>query len=120
MQPFKYQPPINSGQFRNRISIYGPTISKDELHQEVETFGEVAKAWAMIKTTQGREIMEPANAAEYSTRFVIRFSASLNELFKADSTRLEIHYDGMIYDVESIINDDEADKTFTIVSKGRA
>lgn len=119
MQPFKYKPNINSGEFRNRITVYGPTITKDELHQEVETFGEVAKLWAMIKTTQGREIMEPANAAEYSTRFVVRYSASLNTLFEEDSTRLEIHYDKKVYDIESIINDDEADKTFTIVAKGR-
>lgn len=119
MQPFKYQPNINSGQFRHRIAIYGPTISKDALHQEIETFGEVAKVWAMIKTTQGREITEPSQSAEYTTRFVVRYSSSLKTLFDADSTRLAIHYDNNAYNIESVINDAEADKTFTIITKGR-
>lgn len=120
MQPFKYQPNINSGKFNKLIAIHGPTISKDALHQEIETFGEVAKPWAMIKTIQGREFLEAAqNNAEHTTRFVVRYSSSLKTLFDTDSTRLEVHYDNNVYNIESIINDDEADKTFTIITKGR-
>ena len=60
MRPFQYKKPLNTGDFRNRISIEQPEIIKDELNQAIETgnWKEVKSAWAMIKTVKGSKYIE--------------------------------------------------------------
>ncbi|PER82205.1 head-tail adaptor protein, partial [Bacillus thuringiensis] len=72
MRPFQYKKPLNTGDFRNRISIEQPEIIKDELNQAIETgnWEEVKSAWAMIKTVKGSEYIEAS--ASQSTR-IYRF-----------------------------------------------
>lgn len=111
---------MNPAQFNKRIDIYTHTITVDELLQEEVNYDLVASVWAMVKTLQGREYIAAKQVnAEHTTRFVIRYSSTVKQLIQDNSTSLEIHYDNRIYDVESIINDDERNKTFTIIAKGR-
>lgn len=119
MQPFKYNPNNNTGSYRHRITIHKRTITVDELLQEIEVFEEVTKLWAMIKTLKGQEVMNGDTSTVNTSRFVVRYSKFLHELFASEKTSLEIHYRNVIYDIKEVINDDELNKTYTIVAEGR-
>lgn len=119
MQPFKYNPNNNTGSYRHRIAIHKRTITVDELQQEHESFEEVTKLWAMIKTLKGEEVMNGDTSTVNTSRFVVRYSKFLYDLFDAEQTSLEIHYRGVIYDIKEAINDNEMNITYTIVAEGR-
>lgn len=110
---------MNPAQFDRRISLFKRTITVDDLLQEIVTFEEVAKPWAMIKTLKGEEAQNADAATVNTSRFVVRYSKALHDLFEEEKTSLEIHYRGVIYDIKSAINDDEANVTYTIVAEGR-
>ncbi|OMF70508.1 phage head closure protein [Paenibacillus glucanolyticus] len=119
--PNRYDKRINSGRFNKRISFWGPVVTEDDIGNEIETFGELCKAWSMVKTTKGSEY---SGAAQTNTvnvvRFVVRYSKSLRDLFTVYKTKIEVRYKNVPYDVKSIINDDEMNKTFTIIAEGRS
>ena len=73
----------------------------------------------MIKTLKGEEAQNADASTVNTSRFVVRYSKFLHDLFKNEKTSLEIHYRGVIYDIKSAINDDEANVTYTIVGEGR-
>ena len=111
MQPNKYNPNFHTGKFRHRISFQKLGTTQDELGQDIEGEWEtVASAWAMIKTLQGREYYAAASAqSERTSRFVIPYQEGI------DST-MRIVYDNRIFDIEQPpINDDEMNKTLTII-----
>ena len=111
MQPNKYNPNFHTGKFRHRISFQKLGTTQDDLGQDVEGKWEtVASAWAMIKTLQGREYYAAASAqSERTSRFVIPYQRGI------DST-MRIVYDNRIFDIEQPpINDDEMNKTLTII-----
>lgn len=113
MQPFKYTPNINSGRLRHQITIQKPTIEKDELGQEKETvWSDHIKVWSDIKTLQGREyIAAAAVKAERTTRFIVRYTPEIDETMR-------IIYKGKVYTiVEPPINDNELEKTLTIIAE---
>lgn len=115
MQPFKYNPNFNSGQFRTRITFLKPVSVEDELGQKETTWVEQKKAWAMIKTVKGSEYVKAgAEQVTVTSRFIIHYSEGIT----ADM-RIALK-DGRIFDiVEPPINDDELCKTLTILAKER-
>ncbi|MNN85711.1 hypothetical protein D3C81_2030320 [compost metagenome] len=52
-------------------------------------------------------------------RFVVRYSRSLGTTIEQHHTKLSIKYKGGFYDVQSVVNDDEANQTFTFVAEVR-
>ncbi|PGA87909.1 phage head closure protein, partial [Bacillus toyonensis] len=103
MRPFQYKKPLNSGDFRNRISIEQPVVIKDELNQVIETdWQEVKKAWSMIKTVKGSEYMEAsASQATRVYRFVIPYTSGI-------TAEMRIKMKDRIFDIiEPPMNDDE-------------
>ena len=113
MRPFQYKKPLNTGDFRNRISIEQSKVIKDELNQVIETsWQEVKRAWAMIKTVKGSEYIEAS--ASQSTRiyrFVIPYTTGITELMR-------IKMKDRIFDIiEPPMNDDEMYQTLTIIAK---
>ncbi|MGH1313743.1 phage head closure protein [Bacillus toyonensis] len=113
MRPFQYKKPLNSGDFRNRISIEQPVVIKDELNQVTETdWQEVKKAWSMIKTVKGSEyIKASASQATRIYRFVIPYTSGITE-------EMRINMKGRIFDIiEPPMNDDELYQTLTIIAK---
>lgn len=120
MKPNKYNANTHTGRFNKRIALWGPVVTQDEIGNEIETFGEMRKVWAMIKTLKGSEYQAAAQSkAVNTTRFVVRYSVPLRDLFDAQRTKIEIRYKGVVYDIKSVINDDEMNETFTIVAEGR-
>jgi SPP1 family predicted phage head-tail adaptor len=122
MQQFKYNPKHNSGQFRHRITILKETSVKDELGQDVKDelgqiekeWVEIKKAWSTIKTTKGSEyVAAGAERSSIVVRFILYYTTGIN----AD---MRISYEGRIFDIiEPPINDDEMNKTLTIIAKER-
>ncbi|RWS44236.1 head-tail adaptor protein [Bacillus mycoides] len=113
MRPFQYKKPLNTGDFRNRITIEQPVVIKDELNQVIETsWQELKKAWAMIKTVKGSEYIEAsASQATRIYRFVIPYTSGITE-------EMRIYMKGRIFDIiEPPMNDDEMYQTLTIIAK---
>lgn len=113
MQPFKYNPYYNSGSFRHRITFLKLESLKDELGQEIgKDWIEYKKAWAMIKTLKGSEYVNAGSErATITSRFVIHYTEGI-------TAEMRIKYNNRIFDIiEPPINDDEADKTLTILVK---
>lgn len=112
MQPFKYNPNFNSGQFRHRITFQKFSSVKDDLGQESDgDWQDVASAWAMIKTLKGREYFQAAaTKTETSSRFIIHYRDGID-------SSMRIVYNGRTFDIiEPPINDDEMNKTLTIIA----
>lgn len=120
MKPNKYNANSHSGRFNKRISLWGPTVTQDEIGNEIESFGELRKVWSMVKTMRGSEYPAAAQTNTVNiTRFVVRYSDSLGDLFADKKTKIEILFNGVVYDVKSIVNDDEMNETYTIITEGR-
>jgi len=115
MQPFKYNPNFNSGSFRNKITIqsFNPdAVDSDGFPLPAEQqWKDLKTVWAAIKTLKGKEYYEAASVqAETTTRFIIRYTQGLD-------TSMRILYKNRIFDIQSLINDDEKNVTLTIITK---
>lgn len=111
MQPFKYNPNYNTGQFRHRITFQEFTETTNENGFPVEDWQDKHYLWAMIKTLQGREYHQAAATQNENTvRFVVRYTSGI-------TPDMRILYKGRVFDIVSVINDDEMNKTLTIIAK---
>ncbi len=118
--PNRYYKDTHSGRFNKRIAFWGPTVIQDAIGNEIETFGEIIQVWSMVKTTKGSEYSAAAQTNTVNiVRFVVRYSETLRDLFTTHKTKLEVRYKEVAYDIKSIINDDEMNKTFTVIAEGR-
>jgi len=106
----------NPARFRHRISFFNTDGGKDELGQQVEREEPelIKTVWADIKTMKGTEFFAAASVqAERTYRFIIRFTGEIRH-------HMYIDYKGRIFDIiEPPINDDELNKTLTIIAKER-
>lgn len=106
---------MNPGLFRHRITFqeYDPDAVNENGFPlpEEQRWTNVKTVWAMIKTIRGREFFEAAAVQnENLVRFVIRYTNGLHP-------DMRIVFKGRKFKIESIINDDELNKTLTIMSK---
>lgn len=121
MKQFKYNENNHSGLYRHRILIRKRTLTKDELKQEIETFEDYGRYWAMIKTLKGSEIMSARREqTKVEKRYVLKYAKSLDEFIDDEHTTFELVQNGIAYDVKSAINDDDMNITVTIVVEGRS
>jgi len=117
MKPFKYNSNNHSGKFNKRITFQSLTDVKDVDGFPIKDWQNVKSAWAMIKTIKGSEFHSAASTQnETISRFVIHYCEGLHPdmriLYKKKDTSQE-----RTFSIESIINDDEADETLTIIVK---
>ena len=112
LKPFKYNPNYHSGKFNKKIMFQvsdGTTVNENGF--EIENWQDVKDAWAMIKTLKGSEYFEAATTQnENISRFAIRYTAGLHP-------DMRIMYKLRPFEIESIVNDDEDNKTMTIMVK---
>ena len=97
--------------FNNRIEIIelvpasGPEVGGGD--EEVTIF----KPWADIKTMQGSEVQNLGlSGHELSSRFIIRYREGIKHNHK-------IKFKGETYDIVSITNDNEKNRTITLIGK---
>jgi SPP1 family predicted phage head-tail adaptor len=92
----------------------------DELLQEIESYTDYGKYWAMIKTVKGNEYISAAQEKfEKTVRFVVLYSKTLEDFINAEKTSFEIVYKGITYDVKDANNDDEMNVKVTIIAESR-
>jgi len=84
----------------------------DELGQDETEWIEFKSAWAMIKTLKGSEYVSAgAEQGSITSRFVVFYTAGITK-------DMRISYQNRIFDIiEPPINDDELNKTLTIIAK---
>ena len=104
-------PRMNAGDFDKVIEFQIESEIQDESGYPVMKWVTFKKAGAMIKTMQGREYIQAATTKnEGTSRFVIRYTKGLHE-------DMRVLFRERIFDILSIINDGEENKTLTIVVK---
>lgn len=86
-------------------------IGQDYFGQRVVDFTTLASVWAKVEEKNGVEgEMSNQIVAERRVQFLIRWRNDINE-------QMRILYRGRIYEIESIINNDERQKTMRIHTK---
>ncbi|UYL94230.1 head closure protein [Geobacillus phage vB_GthS_PT9.1] len=104
---------MNPGQFRHKITLMKLATTQDEIGNTIEEWQPVRACWAAIKTVNGREYFAAASVqAERTYRFIIRYTPGINETMKID-------FQGRLFDIQSVLNDDEGKKTLTIIATER-
>lgn len=104
--------------FDKRIELSKFTENVDEEGFPKKEWKSVLSVWAAVKTLQGREYNQAAAIqAERTARFVVRYSKKAKDLLYNRGTDLRIHFDGRVFDIQSVVNDNEQNTTFTIVTK---
>lgn len=107
---------MNPGDFNKRIAFVKEIATSDDEGYSTTKKEVVKKAWAMAKTIQGYKGLEftQANGIQNirQTRFVIRYTKGIDESMLID-------FDGRIFHIEAILQDDEQKKTLTVIAKER-
>lgn len=96
--------------FKHRIEIVEERPNPGPEPGTVETV--IARPWAAIKTLKGTEYNTATIAGNVGkTRFIIRYMKGLKP------HTMKLRYRGITYDIESLTNDDEENRTITIIGK---
>jgi SPP1 family predicted phage head-tail adaptor len=102
---------LNAGKLKHRITIQQGIITEGELDQQLEEWVDFKSVRCMIKTLQGREyVAASATQSERTYRFVMRYTKGINSFMR-------IVYDERVFNIDSVINDDEENKTLTVIAK---
>lgn len=100
---------MNALKFDKRISIVKEKVNDGPLPGT--TIQTIANLWADIKTMKGSEYNNFAIGGNIGvSRFIVRYTTIIKPLMK-------INYKGNLYSIESITNDDENNRTITIIGK---
>ncbi|MED4787492.1 phage head closure protein [Bacillus atrophaeus] len=106
---------VNIGSLNKRISFLDYTETTNDEGFEINGWTKVATVWAAVKTLQGREYIAAATIqAERTTRFIIRYSKRMESVL---NNKMRVKYHGREFEIKSIINDNEANVTFTIIGE---
>lgn len=104
-------PRMNAGDFDKVIEFQIKGEVQDEQGYPVPGWVTFKKVGAMVRTWQGREYIQAATTNnENTSRFVIRYTIGLHE-------DMRVLFRGRIFDILSIVNDNEENKTLTVVVK---
>ncbi|CAM5194099.1 head-tail adaptor protein [Lysinibacillus sphaericus] len=96
--------------FKNRIEILGRVPYENSLGETSYKFATIAKAWADIKTLKGEDhAVAISQEHKITYRFIIRYMANVDAFQK-------LRFKGKEYEIKSVLNDDERNKTLTIVA----
>lgn len=106
---------VNIGNLNKRITFLQYANTTNDEGFEIDGWTPVATVWAAVKTLQGQEYIAAATIqAERTTRFIIRYSKRMNSLL---NNKMRVKYGGREFEIKSIINDNEANVTFTIIGE---
>jgi len=105
---------MNPGDLRHRITIQEEeVVGTDDDGFDITGLVDVCKVWTAIKTIKGYEYVSAAATQHENTyRFIIRYRKGIDP-------RMIVNYQGRIFEIESILNDDELKKYITIIGKER-
>lgn len=103
---------VKPGKFNKRITIVAEIEeSKDEEGYPIGGEDEIATVWASVKPVSSKDYFSAkATQSENIMQFRFRYRKGI------DSDMSIIYHDSK-YEIESIINDEEADRTLTVMGK---
>lgn len=112
MRPFKYNPDFNSGSFNKWIIFQLNQETENNMGDIITDWVDIKEMWAMMKTVKGREYVQAASVqGENTVRFITRYTTGL-------TNDMRILYDERVFEIIAPpINDDESNKTLTIMAK---
>jgi len=106
---------MNPARLDKRITFFGEVEGQDENGYPSTETRDIETVWAMVKTLQGKEFYQAAATQNENTlRFVVRYRKALYQAINED---MKIRMDDRIFEIASIINDNEQNVTLTIVVK---
>lgn len=95
----------------HRITLKTFASIEDELGQIEQIWMDFKTLWCAVKTVQGREYFSAAAfQGENTYRFIIRYTAGIK-------SSMRVIFEGRLFQIESVLNDDEANRTITIIAK---
>lgn len=113
MKPNKYDANNNSGKYRNKLLLEHFVESVNENGYPVEEWKPFKSLWAKIKTIKGSETVLSASEVNTDTyRFIVPYTSGINP-------KMRVVFKGRLFDIQSILNDDEEMNTITIVAVAR-
>lgn len=96
--------------FKHRIEILGRIEYENSVGEIAERFGVLTKAWADIKTLKGEDhAVAIVQEHRITYRFIIRYMTGIDAFQR-------INFNGREYEIDSILNDNENNKTLTIIA----
>lgn len=103
---------VKPGKFNKRITIVGEIEGlKDEDGYPISGEGEIATVWAIVKPVSSRDYFTAkATQSENIMQFTFRYRQGIE-------SDMSIIYRDSKYEIESIINDEEANRTLTVMGK---
>jgi len=103
---------VNPANFRNKITFKNYTQTENEMGDTINAWIVHSTRWAMIKTVKGKEFVQAASVqGERTVRFVVRYTKGL-------TNDMRIIYDERTFEIIAPpINDDELNKTLTIMGR---
>jgi SPP1 family predicted phage head-tail adaptor len=101
MQPFKYNPKVNSGELRNRIDIYGNVKKVNELIETTYEYGKIKSIWAAVIPQTGSLQKQQADTilTNVTHKIIIRYAVG-----KGISKDMQIHFRGCKFEIKYILN----------------
>lgn len=103
---------MRSGPLRERITLQSPTVARDSYGAETITWTNERTVYASVEPIKGDEYMEARAFTQTIThRFRIRHQPD-----KSITPTWRISYDSRTFDIESVINAWERDRTIIIMA----
>jgi SPP1 family predicted phage head-tail adaptor len=109
---------VRPGDLRHRITFqqYDENATNENGFplDESQRWQDVKTVWAMIKTDSNMRYREFYEAAAEHSEKIIRFIVRYT---KGITPKMRILYKGRIFNIIAVVNDDELNKTLTIIAK---
>lgn len=111
MQPFKYQPRVNTGDLRNRVQVLENQRFINELGETSYRFTEIKSLWASLIPQTGKLQKQQAETVltNVTHKVVIRYTAA-----KDVTKDMRIKYKDKTYEIRYILNPYERNETLEL------
>lgn len=102
---------MKAGQLDQRVTVERYTSTEDELGQPIEAWAPLFTCWAAVEPLNGREFFAASTTlSETTTRVRIRYRPGLTVVDR-------INHDGVLYDIQAIINPKSGDRELVVMCK---
>lgn len=102
---------MRAGRLRHRLTLQSQTETRDAYGGSIITWSTEATVWGAIEPLSGREYFAQAQIqSEVAVRIVMRYRTGID-------TTWRVKNDGLIYNIESVINDSSRDRMLTLMCR---
>jgi SPP1 family predicted phage head-tail adaptor len=103
---------MDAGKLNKRITIQGIQETRDTDGAIIKGWADVCTVWASIKPLTGREYFDAAKSVDNVV------NAKINNRYRAGiKPEMRILYNGVVYEITSIINPNESNQYLLLMCK---